>query len=205
MEEDLIVLSTATGEESTRRSVQRQSTTESVVSSGTHQTRLQSCYRFMLYGFRKTRQLLVQLLNLLWRFLELHLHKVVGLTIFAASITQVSVIYWFLLLFLLLALPVPVMNFLTYPLLTLFLGAVSISKMVYQTPLIKVSYLDFVDEENACTAESVVSHVDIVYVPYSGNFSRVQMFAEWLESPQKKFSHIRVSMPRNHTHHKLCM
>ena len=159
--EDLIVLSTATGEKSMRRSVQRQSTTESVVSSSTHQTKLQSCYRFMLYSFRKTRQLLVELLNLFWRFLELHLHKVVGLTVFAVSITQVSVIYWFLLLFLLLVLPMPVLNFLSYPILTLFLGAVSISKMVYQTPLIKVSYLNFVYEENACDAEIVVSHFNI--------------------------------------------
>ncbi len=208
MEEDLIVLSTETGEESTRRSVQRQSTTESVVSSGTHQTRLQSCYRFMLYGFRKTRQLLVQLLNLLWRFLELHLHKVVGLTIFAASITQVSVMYWFLLLFLLLVLPVPVMNFLTYPLLTLFLGAVSISKMVYQTPLIKVSYLDFVDEENACAAESVV-RVMLTSCMYriAGSFLGCKFLRNGSRALRRNVRgcNIRVSMPRNHTHHKLCM
>ncbi len=35
--------------------------------------------------------------------------------------------------------------------------------------------------------------------------SRVQVFAEWPESPQKKFFEVVISMPRNHTHQKLCM
>ncbi len=112
----------------------------------------------MLYIVQKSRQLLVSLLDLFWRFLELHLHKVVGLTLFAVCITQVSALYWVLLLLLLLAFPLPVLNFLTYPLLTALLGAISLTKMIYQIPLIKESYVNFVSPEKSCHAELFVSH-----------------------------------------------
>ena len=125
------------------RKVQRQATTSSEVSSSIYISRLHSCYRFMVYAFQKTRQILVELLDLTWRFLELHLHKVVGLTLFATCLFEISALYWVLLALLLLLFPLSVLNFLTYPLITLYLGALSISKMVYQTPLIKSAYLDF--------------------------------------------------------------
>lgn len=129
------------------------------MASSTPQTKLQSCYKFTSYLIQKSRQLFVELLNLFWRFLELHLHKVVGLTVFATCVSQISALYWILLCLLLLAFPISVLNFLTYPLLTVLLGAVSLTKMVYQTPLIKERYFNFVPPEGSCDAEIYVSVV----------------------------------------------
>ncbi len=111
----------------------------------------------MLYTVQKSRQLLVALVDLFWRLLELHLHKVVGLTVFAVCLTQLSALYWLLLLLLLLSFPMPVLNFLTYPLLTALLGAMSLTKMIYQAPLIKERYLNFVSVEKSCDADIIVS------------------------------------------------
>ena len=85
------------------------------------------------------------------------MHKVVGLTIFAVSISQISALYWVLLLSLILVFPIPFLNPLTYPILTIYLGMMSISKMVYQTPLIKESYLNFTTEEEMRDASNMVS------------------------------------------------
>ena len=161
---DIVFLSSPGGETGEQGSeghkVQRQATTSSEVSSSIHPSRLQSCYRFMVYAFQKTRQILVTLLDLIWRFLELHLPKVVGLTLFATCLFEVSALYWILLALLLLLFPLPVCNFLSYPVITIYLGALSISKMVYQTPLIKSSYFDFVQEEQ-CSAINVSTHLEL--------------------------------------------
>lgn len=136
-------------------SLHRQETASSM-SSSAHPTRLHSCYTLSVYLFNKIRELIIDMYNVSWRFLELHMQKVVGLTIFAVCISQISALYWILLLSLILTLPVPVFSPMTYPLLTLYLGAMSISKMIYQTPLIKESHLNFTCEEKVCHAPNMV-------------------------------------------------
>ena len=97
------------------------------------------------------RSALLFLLELFWRFLELHLHKVICLVLFATTITQISLMYWALLIFLLtLVVPIPFINPLTYPLMTFYLGLVTIVKMVYQVPVVMESHFEFSSGRNRC-------------------------------------------------------
>jgi hypothetical protein len=87
----------------------------------------------------------------MWRFLELHLHKIICLVLFATTISQISVLYLALLAFLLaLVVPVPFINALTYPLLSLYLGTVTILKMVYQFPVISPDRFSFSPDTPRC-------------------------------------------------------
>ena len=154
----MVISPEETGTLQSSHSVQRQGTITSMSGSTIHHpTRLQSCYKFTVYAIYKTKQIIVDLLNIFWRFLELHMHKVVGLTVFAVSISQISALYWVLLLSLVLVFPIPFFNPLTYPILTIYLGMMSISKMVYQTPLIKEGYLNFTTEGEMCNVTNMVS------------------------------------------------
>ena len=99
-------------------------------------SKLHTFYRVLGYIFLKTKQIITYLVNLFWRFLELHLHKIITLVLFTVAISQVSAVYWVLLAVLLLVIPFPILNPLTYPLLTLYLGTVTTVKMIYQLPLI---------------------------------------------------------------------
>ena len=107
--------------------------------------KLYSCYRYLRYAFHKTRQLIVDLNSTLWRFLELHLHKVVVLALFATSVSQVNAAYWVLLVLILIAVPLPYFNPLTYPVITLYLGLLCTAKMVYNFPVMTEYYLNFTD------------------------------------------------------------
>ena len=110
----------------------------------TKQRVLYKIYKFSSYVFNKTRALTVAFIELAWRFLELYLHKIIVLTLFATAISQVSVLYWFLLLLVVVfVVPIPYINPLTYPLLTLYLGVVTVAKMVYQFPVISDEEINF--------------------------------------------------------------
>ena len=95
--------------------------------------------RALSYLLLKIRQLLVDLLHLIWRFLELHMHKIVSLVLFAVVLSQISAAYLVLLFTLLFVVPLPYLNPLTFPLMTLYLGAFTTIRMVYQLPIIKTS------------------------------------------------------------------
>ena len=95
--------------------------------------------RALSYLLLKIRQLLVDLLHLLWRFLELHTHKIVSLVLFAVVLSQISAAYLVLLFTLLFVVPLPYLNPLTFPLMTLYLGAFTTIRMIYQLPIIKTS------------------------------------------------------------------
>ncbi len=129
-----------------RKPVRRQRTISSSIAPG---TKLYKAYRIVQYLYIKLRQLTVASVRLLWRFLELHLHKVISLTIFAVAISQVSACYWVLLVALVVVVPLPLLNIVTYPLLTLYLGFLIATKMVYQVPMINSDWLEI---EN-CTNE----------------------------------------------------
>jgi hypothetical protein len=105
--------------------------------------KLYSCYRYMRYAFHKTRQLIVNLNNTFWRFMELHLHKIAVLVLFATSISQISAAYWILLVLVLIVVPLPYLNPLTYPIMTLYLGLLCTTKMIYNFPVMSQYYLNF--------------------------------------------------------------
>ena len=105
--------------------------------------KLYSCYRFMRYAFNKTRQIIIDLNNIFWRFMELHLHKIAVLVLFATSLSQISAAYWILLVLVLLVVPLPYFNTITYPIITLYLGLLCTTKMVYNFPVMSQYYLNF--------------------------------------------------------------
>ncbi len=118
---------------------------QSIKSAALREThpRLYSCYRYMRYAFHKTRQIIVNLNIIFWRFMELHLHKIAVLVLFATSVSQISAVYWILLVLILIVLPLPYFNPLTYPIITLYLGLLCTAKMVYNFPIMNQYYLNF--------------------------------------------------------------
>ena len=109
----------------------------SVASSAAPGTPLYYFYRVISYLLLKTKQIVWQLIQLFWRFLELHLHKISMLVIFVVVVSEVSAGYWVLLIVALLAIPLPYISPILYPLLTSYVGILSVVKTVYQFPIIK--------------------------------------------------------------------
>lgn len=93
--------------------------------------------------YYKTRQIVVEVNYLIWRFLELHLHKIVSLVLFATTLSQISAAYWVLLVLILIVLPIPYFNPLMYPVITLYLGILSSTKLIYNLPIMSQYYLNF--------------------------------------------------------------
>ena len=75
------------------------------------------------------------------RFSQLHAHKAAVLVLFAISLYEISTAYLILLIFLIVITPLPVLNRLTYPIITLLLGGLALAKAVYQLPMINVPHL----------------------------------------------------------------
>ena len=105
--------------------------------------KLYYCYRFTRYLFHKTRQIIVDLNNIFWRFMELHLHKIVVLVLFATSVSQIDAAYGVLLVLVLIVVPLPYLNTLTYPIITLYLDLLCTVKIVYNLPVMSEYYLNF--------------------------------------------------------------
>jgi len=119
--------------------------------------------------------LVITLSLLTWRFLQLHLYKIAMIFLFATSINQISVFYWVLLVGVITLVPLSSLRQWTLPLVTLYLGAVSLSKMVYQIPLIQEEQLDFSGGSGYCDPVSVslylVCNSEIVVCALSLDFS----------------------------------
>ena len=133
----------------TSPSLKRQST-YSYLPPTPSQTFLLRCYRLFSYLFNKTRSLLLYLGYLTWRFLQLHLYRLIMLFLFACSISQISVLYWLLLVGVVLLVPFPYFQRLTLPLVTAYLGMVTLAKMVYQFPVIMEDTLKFPNGSRHC-------------------------------------------------------
>lgn len=98
--------------------------------------RLYHCYQITSYVLLKTKLIFLYLVQLSWRFLELHLHKISMLVLFAVSLSEVSAGYWILLAVSLLAVPLPYFSPLLYPLITTYIGLLATLKTIYQFPII---------------------------------------------------------------------
>lgn len=81
--------------------------------------------------------------NIFWRFLELHLHKIVAVVLFATSVSQISAAYFVLLVLILIVVPLPYFNPLLYPVITVYLGLLSTTKMIFNLPIMSEYYLNF--------------------------------------------------------------
>ena len=121
------------------------SRSSSVASSVMPGTPLYHCYRVTSYLLLKTKQIVLQLVLLCWRFLELHLHKIAMLILFVVSMSEVSAGYWVLLAVSLLAIPLPYFSPLLYPLLTLYLGLLVTLKTIYQFPIVSTNSFNLTD------------------------------------------------------------
>ena len=120
-----------------RRRKKKPTRQATITSMTTKQRRLYKFYKFLSFAFNKMRTVVIYLTDLTWRFLELYLHKIIALMLFVTAISQVSVMYWILLVFVLVFMvPIPYINPLTFPILTFYLGLVTSLKMVYQLPII---------------------------------------------------------------------
>ena len=94
-------------------------------------------YRVIMYLLVKVRQFLVGLWHLLWRFFELHTHKLAIICLFVVCIYEISIAYVPVILFILIATPLPIFNWIGYPVMTVYLGMLSLGKFLFQLPLIK--------------------------------------------------------------------
>lgn len=129
----------------TSRPVSRSSSVASSVAPGTP---LYHCYRLTVYLLLKSKQIVVELVHISWRFLELHVHKVAMLVLFAVALSEISASYWLLLGLLLFVTLLPYFNPILYPLLTLYLGLLATVKTIYQFPIIQKDRFNISDGSN---------------------------------------------------------
>ena len=124
-------------------SLGRQRTASTLSTTTQPNSKLYRCYQITIYLFVKTKEIIVALVYLTWRLLELHMHKVATLVLFAVALSEISAGYWILLLLLLITIPLPYLNPLMYPVVTLYLGLLTTMKMIYQVPIVQQKFFDF--------------------------------------------------------------
>ena len=135
----------------------------SSVSSATPGSPLYYFYRITSYLLLKTKQVSLKLIQLFWRFLELHLHKISMLVLFGVALSEVSAGYWVLLAVALLTIPLPYFNPIFYPLLTIYIGLVATLKTIYQFPIVKpdmfnLTNFNATDDDAQCYEPLVSCH-----------------------------------------------
>ena len=89
-------------------------------------------YRIILFVIVKLRLGIVSLWHLMWRFLQLHLHKAIILSLFGLSLHEVSASYLLLVAMILITTALPIINRVAYPLVTAYLGLLTLGKFLFQ-------------------------------------------------------------------------
>ena len=87
-------------------------------------------------------QWILELNLLFWRLMEIHLHKIIVLVMFAIVISQLGAILMVVLIMMILTTPMRQLNFLFYPVFTVLIGCIVILKMIYQVPIITPDVFD---------------------------------------------------------------
>ena len=108
------------------------SRSSSVASAAAREKSVSYCYQLPPYLWKKS----CQIVQISWRFLELHLHKFSMLVLFWVVLSEVSAGYWVLLSVSLVVIPLPYFNKIIYPLLTLYVGLLLVIKTTYQFPIV---------------------------------------------------------------------
>ena len=94
-------------------------------------------YRVVLYVLVKLRMGVVFLWHLMWQFAYVHTHKLVVVSMLALALYEISALYFILVVLLLLTMPIPFLNFFTYPLITIYLGMLAMAKFFYQLKVVQ--------------------------------------------------------------------
>ena len=131
-----------------RHSQRPLSRSSSVASSVAPGSPLYHCSRVTMYILLKTKQTIVELGHTFWRFLELHVHKIAMFVLFAVALFEISAGYWLLLILSLLATALPFLIPVFYPLLTFYLGLLTILKTIYQLPIIQTGKFNLTNDSN---------------------------------------------------------
>ena len=103
-------------------------------------------YRIILFVIVKLRLGIVSLWHLMWRFLQLHLHKAIILSLFGLSLHEVSVSYLLLVAIVLITTALPIINRVVYPLITAYLGLLTLGKFLFQLSIFDT--FNFKDEDD---------------------------------------------------------
>ena len=112
------------------------SRTSSVASAVAREKSVSYFYQLPPYLWKKSKQIMCQIVQISWRFLELHLHKFSMVVLFWVVLSEVSAGYWVLLGVSLMVIPLPYFNKIMYPLLTLYIGLLLVIKTTYQYPIV---------------------------------------------------------------------
>lgn len=109
--------------------------------------------------------------------MELHLHKISMLVLFVVVLSEVSAGYWVLLTLSVLAIPLPYFSRIFYPLLTIYIGLLSVLKTIYQFPIIKPDMFNLTNVndtgvESHCYEPlvSCIHEIDVYNVMYIMHF-----------------------------------
>ena len=103
-------------------------------------------YRIILFMIVKLRLGIVSLWHLMWRFLQLHLHKAIIVSLFGLSLHEVSASYLLLLAMILITTALPIINWVAYPLVTAYLGLLTLGKFLFQLSIFDT--FNFKDEDD---------------------------------------------------------
>ena len=95
-------------------------------------------YRLIVYTLIKLRQTVLLLWHLFWRFCEIHTSKLIIIALFAYGLYELSASYFFVILCAVVIAPFPFLNPFIYPLLTVYLGILSLAKFLFQLPVVPV-------------------------------------------------------------------
>jgi hypothetical protein len=126
----------------------------SSVASTAPGTILYHVYKLSSYVVLKTEQIVLQMVQLSWRFFELHLHKMSMLVLFVVALSEISAGYWVLLAISLFSIPLPYFSPVLYPLLTIYIGVISVVKTIYQFPVLhpdKFNLTSFNSSDDQCS------------------------------------------------------
>ena len=95
-------------------------------------------YRLIVYTLIKLRQTVLLLWHLFWRFCEIHTSKLIIIALFAYGLYELSASYFFVILCAVVIAALPFLNPFIYPLLTVYLGILSLAKYLFQLPVVPV-------------------------------------------------------------------
>ena len=93
-------------------------------------------YSIVSYILIKLRYFVTSLWHFFWRFSELHTHKMVLLALFIVAQYEVSLSYLVVVCFIFLTTPLPLFNSISYPIMTLYLGLLTLAKFLFQLPVV---------------------------------------------------------------------
>ena len=127
-------------------------------------TKKLTAYVVVMYVLIKLRMAVVFLWHLMWQFGYVHTHKLVIICMLALALYEVSMAYFVLVVLLLLTSPTPLLNFISYPIITVYLGTLSMAKFFYQLEVVQAGTEAFSFTTNCSTCVSTVEmHTSFVY------------------------------------------